>query len=112
MDKKVLDALIKFGLITNICVDSEKYKDTDDLISKGIITIPGAKATIDRLIKDITVDIKDETLNIEATIIDTTPIESINIVETIEEAVEEAIEEAEPVVEETAQKKRKGKKAE
>ena len=53
MDKRILDELIKFGLVTNINVDHNKYKDVDDLINKGIITIPGAKDTINKLIKNI-----------------------------------------------------------
>ena len=53
MDKKILDVLIKFGLVTNINVDPAKYKDVDDLINKGIITIPGAKETINKLIKGL-----------------------------------------------------------
>lgn len=53
MDKRILDELIKFGLVTNIGVDHDKYKDIDDLINKGIITIPGAKDTINKLIKNI-----------------------------------------------------------
>ena len=89
MDKKILDKLIRFGLVTNTCVDHTKYKDADDLIVKGVITIPGAKETINRLIKDINIDIKDETIDIEVTAIDTTPVESVKIEETIEEAVEE-----------------------
>lgn len=53
MDKRILDVLIKFGLVTNINVDPAKYKDVDDLINKGIITIPGAKETINKLIKGL-----------------------------------------------------------
>ena len=53
MDKNIVDTLIKFGLITNICVNHNDYKDIDDLINKGIITIPGAKERINELLKDI-----------------------------------------------------------
>jgi hypothetical protein len=53
MDKRILDVLIKFGFVTNINVDPAKYKDVDDLINKGIITIPGAKDTINKLIKGL-----------------------------------------------------------
>ena len=52
MDKQIIDKLVKFGLITNICVDPDKYINVDDLINKGIITIPGAKERIIELLKD------------------------------------------------------------
>lgn len=50
MDKHIIDKLVNFGLITNVGVDASKYKDVDDLINKGIITIPGAKAKIAELL--------------------------------------------------------------
>ena len=50
MDKRILDELIKFGLVTNINIDPNKYKDVDELIAKGVITIPGAKPKIAELI--------------------------------------------------------------
>lgn len=50
MDKNIIDTLINFGLITNIDIDSSKYNGVDDLINKGVITIPGAKETINKLI--------------------------------------------------------------
>jgi hypothetical protein len=115
MDKKVLDALIKFGLVTNICVDSEKYKDVDDLINKGVITIPGAKPTIERILKDLNVT---EPIVVEP-VVETEPIVEETVVEPVvetepivEETVVEPVEETEPIVEETGQKKRKSKKAE
>lgn len=61
MDKQIVDKLIKFGLITNIGVDAEKYKDIDDLIAKGIITVPGAKDKINELLGEIT-DVTPETI--------------------------------------------------
>ena len=53
MDKTILDALIKFGLVTNIDVDAEKYETVDDLINKGIVTIPGAKTKILEIIENL-----------------------------------------------------------
>lgn len=78
MDKKILDKLIKFGLVTNICVDTEKYKDVDDLINKGIITIPGAKEHIIKLLgEEITeekpVEIITEVKQDTTPVIDETP---------------------------------------
>jgi uncharacterized protein Veg len=46
MDKNIIDKLIKYGLITNIGIDADKYENVDELINKGIITIPGAKQKI------------------------------------------------------------------
>ena len=64
MDKQIVDKLIKFGLITNIGVDAEKYKDIDDLIAKGIITVPGAKDKINELLGDLA-DVTPETIEDE-----------------------------------------------
>ena len=60
MDKRILDVLIKFGLVTNTGIDPNKYKDVDDLINKGVVTIPGAKSKIIELL---------EKANIEATVV-------------------------------------------
>lgn len=67
MDKQIIDKLVKFGLITNIDVDATKYKDVDDLIAKGIITIPGAKERINVILGDV-VELTDETTVIDMTI--------------------------------------------
>ena len=53
MDKNIIDALVKFGLITNIGVDADMFKDVDELIERGIITIPGAKDALTRIIGEI-----------------------------------------------------------
>ena len=50
MNKNIIDKLVKYGLITNIEVDADKYESIDDLINKGIITIPGIKQKIIELI--------------------------------------------------------------
>ena len=60
MDKQIIDTLIKFGLITNIGVDANAYKDVDDLINKGVVTIPGAKSKIDELLKNIKIEVVGE----------------------------------------------------
>ena len=52
MDKNIINKLIKYGLITNIGIDADKYENIDDLINKGIITIPGAKQRILELISE------------------------------------------------------------
>lgn len=64
MDKKIVDKLIQFGLITNIGVDTNKYTDVDDLITKGIITVPGAKDKINELLGEIA-DVTPETIEDE-----------------------------------------------
>ena len=56
MDKRILDVLIKFGLVTNTCVDPEKYTDVDDLINKGVVTVPGAKSKIMELLEKAGMD--------------------------------------------------------
>ena len=58
MDKNIIDKLVKFGLITNINVDASKYKDVDDLIAKGVITIPGAKTKIEQLVSTLEDSVK------------------------------------------------------
>ena len=92
MDKKIIDTLVKFGLITNIGVNADKYTSIDDLIAKGVVTIPGAKAKILELIGDINVG----------------PVENTNeIVEPLTEVlvdnspVIDETPEAEPVIDET-----------
>ena len=102
MDKQIVDKLIKFGLITNIGVDAEKYKDIDDLIAKGIITIPGAKDKINELLGDM-VDEIPETIE---------PIEDENDDNTlvlnpepepqyINEVINEVLDDKSPVIDET-----------
>ena len=69
MDKKIIDTLVKFGLITNIDVDANKYESVDDLISKGVVTIPGAKEKIVELLEGL--ELVEETVNaINATVIE------------------------------------------
>lgn len=80
MDKRILDVLIKFGLVTNTGVDPEKYTDVDDLINKGVVTIPGAKSKIMELL---------EKANIEATVV--TEDVKIPLPETVVEVKEEEI---------------------
>ena len=109
MDKKIVDKLIQFGLITNIGVDADKYTDVDDLIAKGIITIPGAKTKIMELIGDDHIVIEE--LPAEDAVVVETPaetevtepevvVEEVTEEVTKEEVVEE-VTEPEVVVEET-----------
>ena len=102
MDKRIVDALIQYGLITNICVDAEKYKDVDDLIAQGVITIPGSRPTIDKLIKDLEIkpinEVLEETPEVQEEIIvdspeDVTPLEETPEVPTVVEEVVEEVEE-------------------
>ena len=53
MDSKIIDTLVKLGIITSIGIDASKYESVDDLINKGIITIPGIKDRITELLQDI-----------------------------------------------------------
>lgn len=66
MDKRILDALYKKGFLT-VKVNADKYKDVDELIKSGVITFPGIKPAIDKLIATL-----DE-VEIEEPIIDEEP---------------------------------------
>jgi hypothetical protein len=102
MDKKIVDKLIQFGLITNVGVDANKYTDVDDLIAKGIVTVPGAKAKIMELIGDDSIVIEE--LPTEDAVVVETPTEETPTEEEV--VVEEAVEDATPetaVVEEAAE---------
>lgn len=133
MDKNILDALIKYGFVTNINVDPNKYKDVDELINKGIITIPGAKSKIMELLEnagmepidvapktietDVITEVKDdEPVTITDTPEDATPIdetpESPEVIDEtpIEEAPIEETPAEEPIATEEAPKKKKSAK--
>ena len=66
MDKRILDALYKKGFLT-VKVDADKYKDVDELIKSGVITFPGIKPAIDKLIATL------DDVEIEEPIIDEEP---------------------------------------
>ena len=53
MDKVIFDALVKKGLIAQVGVDYTKYSDAYEMISKGIITYPGARAAVDKLLASL-----------------------------------------------------------
>ena len=100
MDKRILDELANRGLITTVGVDASKFETVDDLIAKGIVTMPGAKKKITEVINswltehDVVVDegINTETeVKIEpivevvddpAPVIDETPVTDKPIVDT------------------------------
>ena len=84
MDKKIIDTLIKFGLITNIGVNADSYKDVDDLINKGVVTIPGAKTKIDELLKNLNLEISEPTKEIVDIVPNDTTTNVITAVITIE----------------------------
>ena len=89
MDKKIIDTLIKFGLITNIGVNADSYKDVDDLINKGVVTIPGAKTKIDELLKNLNLEISESTEEIVDIVSNDTTINVITDNITIEHENEE-----------------------
>ena len=97
MDKKIVDKLIQFGLITNVGVDANKYTDVDDLIAKGIVTVPGAKAKINELlgeIADVTPEaIEDE--NDDNALVPNPESQPIN------EVINEVLHDKSPVIDET-----------
>ena len=117
MDKSILDKLIKFGFVTNVNVDASKYKDVDDLIVKGLITVPGAKQKINELLGDLNVekvfeepstDTATETtetttepvIDEPTTVIETLPVEPATVTETPVEEETTTVTET-PVEEET-----------
>ena len=106
MDKRILDVLIKFGLVTNTGVDHEKYADVDDLINKGVVTIPGAKSKIMELLEksniEATVVTEDVKIPLPETVVEVKEDEIVEVTEVDEtEAPEEDIVDAVEVVEET-----------
>lgn len=106
MDKRILDVLIKFGLVTNTCVDPEKYTDVDDLINKGVVTIPGAKSKIMELLEksniEATVVTEDVKIPLPETVVEVKEDEIVEVTEVDEtEAPAEKIVDAVDVVEET-----------
>jgi hypothetical protein len=105
MDKRIVDALIKFGLITNIDVDANQYKDVDELISKGIITVPGARETVQRIVdsfEDAENTIVDEDIVNPEPIIDEVPVTEPVIDETpVSEPIIDEVPVTEPVIDET-----------
>lgn len=128
MDKYIIDKLVNFGLITNVGVDASKYEDVDDLINKGIITIPGAKAKIAELLNPSTTPLilveTTENEPVEVKVDEpaetTEPAETPETTEPVEVKVDEPVEvtevaettEPEIVVEETTEdNKKKSKKA-
>ena len=110
MDKNIIDKLVKFGLITNINVDASKYKDVDDLIAKGVITIPGAKTKIEQLVSTLEDSVKliEDEVNVITEKID----EINNVIENIVIEDEYSIEDVkseviEQISENTAEEKSK-----
>ena len=106
MDKRILDVLIKFGLVTNTCVDPEKYTDVDDLINKGVVTVPGAKSKIMELLEksniEATVVTEDVKIPLPETVVEVKEDDIVEVTEVDEtEAPAEEIVDAVEVVEET-----------
>jgi hypothetical protein len=117
MDKNILDALIKYGFVTNINVNPDKYVDIDDLINKGVVTIPGAKSRIMELLNEYNIEAidvnpttKTETdveVLLDGAAINDNPVTELNVIEEklIEEdnVIEEAPVEEPTVVEEVVE---------
>jgi hypothetical protein len=70
MDKSIIEKLAKYGFITNIDVDANKYKNIDDLIAKGIITVPGAKTRILEIVGDFITELEETIETTKATVLD------------------------------------------
>lgn len=101
MDKKIVDKLIQFGLITNIGVDANKYTDVDDLIAKGIVTVPGAKDKINELLGEIA-DVTPEAIEDENDDNALVPNPEPNPEpQPINEVINEVLDDKSPVIDET-----------
>ena len=97
MDKRIVDLLTKFGFITNVGIDADKYESVDELIAKGVITIPGSKSKIDELLANVVksgitneepvteTTVVNEVLEDNATVIDETPVTDAPLVDTPED---------------------------
>ena len=106
MDKRILDVLIKFGLVTNTCVNHEKYADVDDLINKGVVTVPGAKSKIMELLEKANIEAtavtEDIKMPLPETVVEVKEDEIVEVTEVYEtEAPAGEIEGVVEVVEET-----------
>jgi hypothetical protein len=120
MNSRIIDALVKFGIITSIGIDASKYDSVDDLINKGVVTIPGIKDRIIDILKDVEIEdsvsettpepVKEEkTIEPITETIEPQPVietEPVSVVET------EPVVEIEPVVEPQPVKKKKQQKTE
>lgn len=94
MDKRIVDALTKFGLITNIGVDADKYESVDDLIAKGVVTVPEAKPTIMSILAKL--DLAEDIIVDEAPV---TKVEEDD--ETDIKPIVEVVDDPAPVIDET-----------
>lgn len=94
MDKSIVEKLVKYGLITNIDVDANKYKDIDDLIAKGIITVPGAKTKILEIVGDFITELEETIETTKATVLENivNDSEGNNSEDTKPEPIEEIVE--------------------
>lgn len=123
MDRRIIDALKAANLITNVVVNENDYNNVDDLIAKGIITIPGAKSLADEIVASLNITEDDNTLIVEDVVnptpaIEETPTEETPMSEpTIEETpteeatvVEEVVETTETPIEETVTDVKKPRK--
>lgn len=120
MDSKLIDALVKIGLITNIGIDAANFNSIDDLLDKGIITVPCSKENILKLLNmpepTVEEEIQVEEKEVETIVEEEVQVEEEKEVETVvEEEVQVEEKEVETVVEEpvvVSKKKKQTNKAE
>jgi hypothetical protein len=119
MDSKLIDALVKIGLITNIGIDAANFNSIDDLLDKGIITVPCSKENILKLLNmpEPTVEepVQVEEKEVETVVEEQTQTEEKEVETVVEEQVQVEEKEVETVVEEPAvvsKKKKQTNKAE
>lgn len=115
MDKKIIDALYANGLIQKVGIDASKYESVDDLIKRGVITFPGVKNKIDKILESLNITHEDKPQVIEPivedlktnepVITDVTPVEETPIEETSvsEEVIIDTLVEETPIDETPAE---------
>ena len=87
MDKHIIDLLMSKSYITAIGVDADKYASIDELIEKGVVTIPGAKEKIYALLNETGIDKSTEIITEivvdDSPVIDETPVTDAPIVDIV-----------------------------
>lgn len=129
MDKRIVEALAKKGIISKININPDKYESVDDLFKKGVISKPGVRSMVDKILAELNLIAEKPTTDVivpETDVVDT-PADAVVVVdEVVIEEVDEAdvpadaeavdeivVDEVElPVAEETKSSKKGGKKSE
>lgn len=98
MDKRIIDALVDAGYITATGVNPDHYKDVNDLIDKGILTVTASREIFENIIASIDdveilepINEKDEPVLevlLDEKPIDVEPVEELSIIDETPESPE------------------------